>query len=120
MKKQLLFCITAAGIYLTGKSIQAQIPIASFNAPDTVCLGQTVNIFNTSVGGNTFYWNFCTGNLYGSPGGNNLGNIGSLSTPVFLDIAKDGNNYYAFVVNHSNASSITRHSYGNSLLNVPT
>ena len=118
----LLFLVITitAGIYLTDKSLRAQIPVAGFSAPDTVCLGQTVNISNTSIGGNTFYWSFCTGNMYGSPGGNNLGNTGNLSTPVFLDIAKDGNDYYVFVVNHTDPSSITRLFYGNSLLNVPT
>ena len=113
-------CIIATIIYLTVKPVCAQIPVASFVAPDTICLGDTVNISNTSTGGNTFYWGYCNGNMYGSPGGNNLGNPGGmLNIPVFLDIAKDGNDYYAFVVNHTNPSRITRLFYGNSLLNVP-
>ncbi|MCX6232249.1 MAG: gliding motility-associated C-terminal domain-containing protein [Bacteroidetes bacterium] len=92
--------------------------VASFIIPDTVCVNQNVTIQNTSIGGSTYYWNFCSGNLSNIPNGINLGNLGSLNLPVYSAIAKDGNNYYMFITNHS-GGSITKLSFGNSLINNP-
>jgi gliding motility-associated-like protein len=92
--------------------------VANFDAPDTVCVNSPVTINNTSTGGSTWYWNFCSGNLTQTPTAANLGNPGFyLSTPVFTETAKDGNNFYAFVVN--NTQSLVRLNFGNSLLNTP-
>ncbi|MGF6850761.1 gliding motility-associated-like protein [Chitinophaga sp. W3I9] len=91
---------------------------ASFTAPDTVCVNMPVKITNTSVGGNTFLWNFCSGGLYNPPQVTNLGNIGGLmNLPVFLVTAKEGPNYYAFYTN--NIGNLVRLSFGTSLLNTP-
>ncbi|SHN32841.1 gliding motility-associated C-terminal domain-containing protein [Chitinophaga sp. CF418] len=93
--------------------------VASFNIPDTVCVNTPVKIQNTSTGGNTYFWNFCSGNLFSTPVVSNLGNIGgSLSVPTFLSMAKDGNNYYAFITN--NIGQLVRYSFGNSFLNTPS
>lgn len=93
---------------------------ASFTAPDTVCINTPVNITNTSVGAATYFWNFCSGSLYGSPVITNLGNIGGqLNTPTFMATAKEGSNYYGFVSNFG-TQSLLRLSYGTSLLNTPT
>ncbi|WP_089830967.1 T9SS type B sorting domain-containing protein [Chitinophaga filiformis] len=91
---------------------------ASFTAPDTVCVGEPVVLTNTSTGGSTFYWNFCTGNLFQTPDGVNLGDLGTLSLPVFVEMAKEGNNYYAFVTDNS-PESLVRLDFGNSFLNTP-
>lgn len=93
---------------------------AGFTAPDTVCINEPINLFNTSVNGTTYYWNFCAGNLYQPPTAVNFGNINNaLQTPVFLEMAQEGGNYYAFVTNN-NAPGLVRLSFGNSLLNTPT
>jgi gliding motility-associated-like protein len=92
---------------------------ASFTAPDTVCIFSPVNIKNTSVGASTYFWNFCSGNLYGTPKMTNLGNVGNiLKSPSFMATAQDGNNFYAFVINYG-AGSLVRLSFGNSFLNTP-
>lgn len=91
---------------------------ANFIIPDTVCVNQSVNIQNTSIGAITNYWNFCSGNLAAMPIGLNIGNLGSLSGPVYTAIAKDGNNYYVFITNYTNGT-LTRLSFGNSLINAP-
>ena len=91
---------------------------ASFTAPDTVCVNEPVNLTNTSTGGSSYYWNFCAGNLFQDPEGVNMGNPGNVfSIPTFLDMAKEGNDYYVFVTN--NSQSIVRMYFGNSLLNTP-
>jgi gliding motility-associated-like protein len=90
---------------------------ANFVLPDSVCVGQPVNIENTTPDGTTYYWNFCSGSLNSAPVWNNFSSA-NLSMPVFMDIVQDGPNYYVFVVNHS--GSLSRMDYGNSLLNTPT
>lgn len=93
--------------------------VASFNIPDTVCVNTPVKIQNTSTGGSTYFWNFCSGSLFNTPVVSNLGNInGDLNVPTFLSTAKDGNNYYAFVTN--NIGQLVRYNFGNSFLNTPT
>ena len=93
--------------------------VASFTVPDTVCVNQTFNIQNNSTGGSTYFWNFCSGNLFSTPELTHLGNIdGALRTPTFLAIAEDGGSYYAFITN--NIGELVRYSFGNSYLNVPT
>ena len=98
--------------------------VADFDIPDTVCVNENININNTTVGGSTFYWNFCSGDLNTSPSGSNLGNVGSLNKPVFIATAQDGNDFYTFVTNNGSdgdrRGTLSRQSYGNSLLNTPT
>jgi gliding motility-associated-like protein len=98
-------------------SIRLSAQQASFTAPDTVCVNEPVTLNNTSTGGSAYYWNFCAGNLFQDPEGVNLGSQGVLNIPVFVEMAKEGNDYYAFVVN--NSQSIVRLFFGNSLLNTP-
>jgi gliding motility-associated-like protein len=82
-------------------------------------VNEQVTLTNTSTGGTSFYWNFCAGNLFQTPEAVNFGTLnGALNIPVFVEMAQEGNDYYAFVVN--NSRSIVRLFFGNSLLNTPT
>ncbi len=92
--------------------------IASFIAPDTVCLGQTITIQNTSSGASTYYWNFCSGYIGNTPIGQNLGNLGNLNGPVYIALADDNNNKFTFVTNHL-SGTLTRNYYGTSYSNNP-
>lgn len=111
------FLLSACILIVSSLSMPVSAQQASFTAPDTVCVNEPVTLTNTSTGGSSFYWNFCAGNLFQDPEGVNLGTLGVLNLPVFVDMAKDGNDYYAFVTN--NSRSIVRLSFGNSLLNTP-
>jgi gliding motility-associated-like protein len=94
-------------------------PIASFTAPDTVCVNTPVNITNTSVAGSSYYWNFSVADINKTPIGQNIGNVGGmLSSPVFIDIASDNGNYYGFLTNYVGGHLI-RFDFGNSMLNTP-
>jgi len=105
-------------LFVPGR-LGAQVNFAAFTSADTVCVNQPVNFSNTSVGATSYFWNFCVADLNAAPVGVNLGNPGSLSQPVFMDIVSEGGNYYAFVVNH-NPGGIVRLDFGNSMLNTPT
>ncbi|MGZ5286367.1 MAG: hypothetical protein ACXWB9_04240, partial [Flavisolibacter sp.] len=94
--------------------------VASFSAPDTVCVNQSVPVTNTSTGATTYNWNFCTANINTTPTGSNLGNPGNqLTTPCFIDYAYENGNYYGFITSN-NPASLVRFDFGNSLLNTPT
>ncbi|MFH0893488.1 MAG: gliding motility-associated C-terminal domain-containing protein [Bacteroidota bacterium] len=100
---------------LTSSQSNAQ---AEFTLPDTVCVNELFTITNTSVGGTTFSWNFCSASINFAPSGTNMGNLGSLDKPVFIDIAKDGTDYYGFATN-LNTGTITRLFFGPDLLSNP-
>jgi hypothetical protein len=91
---------------------------AGFSIPDTVCVNEDISIQNTSTGGSTFYWNFCSGNLATSPIGVNLGNTGNLNGPVYSAIARDGDDYFVFITNVNNGT-LTRLSFGSDLTSTP-
>lgn len=100
--------------------LQPAAVVASFSAPDTVCINNPVNITNTTVGASSNFWNFCVADIDKAPSGANLGNVGgNLSMPVFMDYVFDNNNYYGFSTNF-NPGSLIRYDFGNSLLNTPT
>lgn len=93
--------------------------VAAFNAPDTVCVNQSFTVQNTSTGTiSSYYWSACNTIVSASTQTSNTGALSTLSLPVFLSVNKDGSNYYMFVSDHS-PGSITRFSYGGSLINVP-
>src|SRR5688500_13355527 len=109
---------TNTGRNSDNNTIQRTQNSTAFTAPDTVCINSHVTITNTSVGATNYYWNFCVANASTNPIGTNLGNYG-FSLAVFVDYAKDGNNYYAFVTNNM-PGKLVRLDFGNSLLNTPT
>ncbi|ULQ57416.1 gliding motility-associated C-terminal domain-containing protein [Flavihumibacter rivuli] len=101
-------------------SISGYSQTFDFEIPDTICINSIVPLKNLSVGGTSYYWNFCSGSLSNLPLGVNLGSFsGAIGSPVFMEIAQDGLNFYGFVSNHE-SGSLTRLDFGNSLLNTPT
>jgi gliding motility-associated-like protein len=90
----------------------------SFELEDTICINDPVIITNTSREATTYYWNFCSGNLFYDPGGENFPDPGTLSGPAFIDLAEDESGYYAFITNHTDGT-ITRYFYGHDLLSTP-
>lgn len=109
-------CLLITSFLLFNSNLPGQV--ADFVIPDTVCIYDDISIQNKSTGGSTFYWNFCSGNLAQTPISINLGNTGSLNGPVYSAIANDGNDYYVFITN-VNDGTLTRLSFGNSLINAP-
>ena len=92
---------------------------AYFSAPDTICISDSLIITNLSGPASTYYWNFCSGSLEHTPGGENLPSDGTLSEPSFIDFAKDNGQYVAFITNHNNRT-ITRQIYRDGLLANPS
>ncbi|MBS1771675.1 MAG: gliding motility-associated C-terminal domain-containing protein [Bacteroidetes bacterium] len=93
-----------------------------FNSPDTVCPKQSVQLTTNVKNALTHYWGFCSGYAFNAPIGYNLGNQLGVDAPGAIEVEKDGDNYYAFVVNRGNAGgiqSLCRLEFGKSLDNIP-
>jgi hypothetical protein len=129
-----LYTVTSAGKYWVQFSniagctasdtinISVKIPpqkvICDFDVPDTVCVNQSINIINKSIGASNYFWNFCTLNVSTTPKGGTLTSQGNLNWPHFITVVKDGSDYYTFNANETNGT-ITRNYFGKSLLNAP-
>lgn len=109
----LLVALFVAAVQWNGLSAQVL-----FNAPDTVCIRQKVQL-TPKVAASSYYWGFCSGYLNNNPTQTNLGSGFQFNAPSSIEVAKDGNNYYAFVINR-NSNELLRLNYGTSLGNTPT
>ncbi len=100
---------------------QAQCPQASFTLPDTVCIGETVNIVNTSTGATRYEWDFCSGDLNKTPVIGNTVNVPSIkSFALGISTISDGENWYSFITTTNFTShSILRLDYGKDLNSTP-
>lgn len=113
MRKCLLFvalCLVSQLNYIKAQSL--------FGAPDTVCIRQPVHLTD-SVNAQSYYWGFCSGYLFNTAVGTNLGTNPDFDTPSGIEIAKDGANYFGFVANAGNGT-LVRLNYGPSLALTPT
>ncbi len=75
--------------------------------------------FSTNLIGNSLHRFFWGDSLKNPPGGTILGNIGRLNAPYQCTLIKQDSNWFMLVCN-SGDSSISRLSFGTSLVNIPT
>jgi len=93
-------------------------PPIGFMVPDTTCINHPINIINTTIGGTTFYWTFCSGNTNTDPTGQNIGNPGGLlSIPTYLTLVNDGSDCYSFI--SCQGPGVIRYYHGNSFVHDP-
>ena len=111
-------CASTTTVAVNINCIISPTTTALFSSPDTVCVNQSFSVTNLSTGVNSNYWTFCQGNTNLTPQAINLGNIGFFNGPVFITIAKEGTDYYAFVTNNT-LGALTKLFFGSSLLNTP-
>src|SRR5947207_1016920 len=100
----------------------AQQVTAGFICSDTVCVNTPFIVSNiTTEPANTYFWEACSSATLAAPVASNLGNPtgASFSNPVYFDVQEDAGNYYMFMTNNL-GNTISRLSFGNSLLNTPT
>jgi gliding motility-associated-like protein len=94
------------------------IAFSQFEVKDTACIDEMISITNNSRDADSYYWNFCSGNLYYTPEGEIMTDQGTLNEPAFIDFAAENGEYYAFITNH-NDGTITRNYYGSDILSTP-
>ncbi|MBE0646490.1 MAG: gliding motility-associated C-terminal domain-containing protein [Bacteroidales bacterium] len=111
-----VFCQTLA--------LKAQMPVETpdailFQAPDTVCVNQTVTINPGAIGGSNFSWSFCSANAGEPPGSTSLGNpSGVINNPGYITMVRDTTECFTFMTNLAD-SSVVRTYFGNSFSNPP-
>ncbi|WP_276131802.1 gliding motility-associated C-terminal domain-containing protein [Polluticoccus soli] len=114
MRKRLLF--VALLIVSQLEILNAQI---MFEAPDTVCVRQPVQLISNVPGAASHYWGFCSGYLLNTPTGLNLGKTPyNVDGPTDIDIVKEGDNYYGFLV-AGKTNEFKRLSFGKDLGSIP-
>lgn len=94
-------------------------PTDLFEAPDTVCVRQPIQLVSNAIFPQTNYWGFCSGYLMNNAQGTFSGFGFGFQAPSDINIEREGNNYYGFVTN-SATNELIRLEYGNSLENTPT
>lgn len=100
--------------------INAQESINFSISPNPVCIGEPVTIENLAPGHNTYYWSFCAASPFDLPSVDALSfTPNPFNQPVFIALAQEDDDYYAFIVNHNlpDPGYITRISFGDDILN---
>ena len=114
MRKSLLSVVFLMALYIN--SVHAQEDL--FEAPDTVCVKQFVQLESNFPDKESHYWGFCSGYLYNNPTGLKIDGLG-FDVPHGVEIAKnDDDNYYGFVIDPGNRT-FKRLNFGKSLANTP-
>lgn len=89
--------------------------------PNIACIDDTIQIINQTNPDlyTTWYWNFCAANPTDVPEADIVDlPANTFNIPVFIALAKDGDDYFAFVTNHlSSPRPVSRISFGSSMLN---
>lgn len=115
MKKRLLLALAALFLLPLGLRAQSYFDLET----DTACVGQPIHLRPHTMNASSYYWGFCSGYLVNTPVEDNLGSSFDFDEPSGIEIAKDGDNYYGFVVN-TNGNQLLRLNFGKKLNNIPT
>lgn len=94
-----------------------------FEAPDTVCVRQPVQLKTLKPDAKSHYWGFCSAYLLNNPVGKKFSNTVpadslGLQQPTATEIVKQDGKYYGFVVN-TNSREFLQLNYGTSLESTP-
>ncbi|MBS1615711.1 MAG: gliding motility-associated C-terminal domain-containing protein [Bacteroidetes bacterium] len=115
MNKRLLLAFAALLLLPAGLYAQSYFDLET----DTACVGQKIHLAPHTMNASSYYWGFCSGYLLNKPIEENLGGGFGFDDPSGIEIAKDGGNYYGFVVN-TNGNQLLRLDFGKKLNNIPT
>lgn len=119
--RKLIYFIIALLFFANHKPLNAQCPVGTFTASDTVCPQQAMSINNNSSTAASFNWDFCLGDLDSLPAALALPSIGgTLSYPLNMKMVEENGLYYGFITNAFGGNYITRYDFGNSPTNTPT
>lgn len=114
MRKSLLSVVFLIGSFMSSVNAQEDL----FEAPDTVCVKQPIQLVSNFPDKQSHYWGFCSGYIYNNPTGLKIDGLG-LNSPGGIEVAKnDDGNYYGFVIDPGN-KTFKRLNFGTSLSNTP-
>ena len=96
----------------------SQCPTVSFSTTPEVCLEETLNITNSTVNGNTYEWDFNSGDMSTTPVASNILTDGLLNFTFDLEVVEHEGNWYGFAPGRT-SNRIVRMDFGNNLSNTP-
>lgn len=115
MRKSLLLVVFLMGSFMSTVNAQEDL----FEAPDSVCIKQSIQLTSNVPDKRSHYWGFCSGYLYNNPTGVNMGDQFSLDGPSGIEVAKaDNGNYYGFTINPGD-NTFKRLDFGDDLSSTP-
>lgn len=100
MSKAILFFF----IFLYTIHSRSQCPAAAFESLETVCINQSIELKNTSSGGNKYFWDLCSGDLDKTSSASLLTTITASNVPTGITLIKENLTWYAFVTSRGNNS----------------
>jgi hypothetical protein len=112
--KKCLF-ISAFLVVLHVGGLQAQ---GLFEAPDTVCVRQKIQLKSNVPSASTHFWGFCSAYGFNVVKGKKLDGHDELTNPAAIEIAQDGDKYYGFAVTRGTGVtpySFIRYEFGRNL-----
>ncbi len=115
MKKCLLLAALALFVLPFGLRAQNSFDLET----DTACVGQLIHLKPHTMNASNYYWGFCSGYLQTLPIASNLGSTFQFNSPSGIELARDGANYYGFVINAA-GNQLLRLNFGAKLSNTPT
>lgn len=105
-------------ILLISHSVISQnCPLPSFTVNTGLCIQEDANLSNSTVIGEAYEWDFCSGELLDIPTTQLSALDAALNAPYHIEIEKDAENYYGFVPSRNNRR-LYRVDYGTSLTNT--
>lgn len=90
-----------------------------FQAPDTVCQKQPIQLISQVPEAKTHYWGFCSGYMIRRPTGDKIDRRMGDYSATALEIVKEGDRYYGFALS-AGINAFFRLDFGTSLANLPT
>lgn len=87
--------------------------------PDTLCLGNTMQLSTPINNASSYYWGFCSAYLNFIPTGSSIVAGTGLDAPSSIVMGKQGVDYFVFVANTNGNRDIIRYDFGNSLAGAP-
>ncbi len=111
-----VFCTLLSSLQ---NKLKAQCPDAEISGSNIVCLNDTFSPVNASSNAASYLWDFCGGDLEGTPVNSNLGDPGN-GAPSGLTTVENGSDKYLFVTNRTGGDNLVRMDFGTSWANTPT
>lgn len=89
-----------------------------FQAPDTVCQKQPIQLVSNVPDAKTHYWGFCSGYMLRRPTGDKIDRRMGDYSATALEVVKEGDRYYGFALS-AGINAFFRLDFGTSLANDP-
>ena len=100
-------------------SLFGQTPIPAFSVQSQVCLGEELDIINSSGDATSYQWDLCPSDLSGAITTSNILTLGGIFNSFGLKLVQSDGLYYGFVTSRDN-NQLFRLEYGDSLRNQST